>query len=146
MIVQDSLCDPRLWARSLACARDDRSREMTEQQNERALRLHDDQSEPGRALYRCDEQVGRAGLGAQELCNERLHFKVQARLPRSLRAFSDPISAITREKEIKAWRREKKNELVRKLNPKWEDLSRSLFGDVGENPPSSRQSRNNPAK
>jgi len=32
--------------------------------------------------------------------------------------FSDAISAITREKEIKAWRREKKNDLVRKLNPK----------------------------
>jgi putative endonuclease len=37
--------------------------------------------------------------------------------------FSDAISAITREKAIKAWRREKKNDLVRKLNPKWEDLA-----------------------
>jgi putative endonuclease len=43
--------------------------------------------------------------------------------------FSDSIAAITREKEIKAWRREKKNGLVRKLNPNWEDLSDSLFGD-----------------
>ena len=43
--------------------------------------------------------------------------------------FADPISAITREKEIKAWQREKKNDLVRKLNPRWEDLSKSLFGD-----------------
>ena len=42
--------------------------------------------------------------------------------------FVDPISAITREKEIKAWRREKKNDLVRKLNPKWEDLAKKLFG------------------
>ena len=31
--------------------------------------------------------------------------------------FSDAISAITRKKAIKAWRREKKNDLVRKLNP-----------------------------
>ena len=46
--------------------------------------------------------------------------------------FSDAISAITREKEIKAWRREKKNDLVRKLNPKWEDLSKSLFGDISK--------------
>ena len=46
--------------------------------------------------------------------------------------FVDPVSAITREKEIKAWRREKKNDLVRKLNPKWEDLSKSLFGEVGK--------------
>jgi putative endonuclease len=35
--------------------------------------------------------------------------------------------AIAREKEIKKWRREKKIELVRKLNPKWEDLSATLF-------------------
>ena len=37
--------------------------------------------------------------------------------------------AISREKEIKGWRREKKNDLVRKLNPKWEDLSEKLFGN-----------------
>ena len=43
--------------------------------------------------------------------------------------FIDPISAITREKEIKSWRREKKNELVRTLNPKWEDLAKELFGE-----------------
>ena len=42
--------------------------------------------------------------------------------------FSDALSAITREKEIKSWRREKKNELVRTLNPKWEDLSKRLLG------------------
>jgi len=41
--------------------------------------------------------------------------------------FSDPISAITREKEIKAWRREKENNLVRKLNPKWEDLAKKII-------------------
>ena len=41
--------------------------------------------------------------------------------------FSDPISAITREKEIKGWRREKKDELVRAFNPKWKDLGRELF-------------------
>jgi putative endonuclease len=42
--------------------------------------------------------------------------------------FADPISAITREKEIKAWWREKKNDLVRKLDPNWEDLAKKLFG------------------
>lgn len=31
-------------------------------------------------------------------------------------------SAIMREKEIKKWRREKKNNLVEKLNPEWHDL------------------------
>ncbi len=31
--------------------------------------------------------------------------------------------AIASEKQLKAWRREKKDALVKKLNPKWEDLS-----------------------
>ncbi|PCJ86885.1 MAG: hypothetical protein COA54_07225 [Thiotrichaceae bacterium] len=33
-------------------------------------------------------------------------------------------SAITREKEIKKWRREKKNTLIESTNNKWEDLSK----------------------
>jgi putative endonuclease len=41
--------------------------------------------------------------------------------------FNDARSAIAREKEIKGWRRDKKNELVRALNPKWKDLGQELF-------------------
>ncbi len=36
---------------------------------------------------------------------------------------SDVHAAIDREKEIKKWRREKKNNLVLSLNPQWKDLS-----------------------
>ena len=39
---------------------------------------------------------------------------------------SDVNAAITREKEIKKWRREKKNNLVNQINPSWEDLSEGL--------------------
>ena len=35
----------------------------------------------------------------------------------------DVISALAREKEIKKWRREKKNNLVVGSNPEWKDLS-----------------------
>ncbi|MEW6184780.1 MAG: GIY-YIG nuclease family protein [Thermodesulfobacteriota bacterium] len=35
----------------------------------------------------------------------------------------DVYVSLSREKEIKKWRREKKNELVNRMNPKWEDLS-----------------------
>jgi len=35
----------------------------------------------------------------------------------------DVIAAVTREKEIKTWRREKKNQLVNRINPTWEDMS-----------------------
>jgi putative endonuclease len=35
----------------------------------------------------------------------------------------DVLTALEREKEIKKWRREKKNSLVFGLNPGWKDLS-----------------------
>jgi len=35
----------------------------------------------------------------------------------------DVFTALQREKEIKKWRREKKDNLVRKVNPEWKDLS-----------------------
>ena len=38
-------------------------------------------------------------------------------------ATCDVIAAITREKEIKKWRREKKDALVNATNPGWMDLS-----------------------
>ncbi|MCL2674948.1 MAG: GIY-YIG nuclease family protein [Defluviitaleaceae bacterium] len=36
----------------------------------------------------------------------------------------DVKSAIEREKQIKGWTREKKNELIETINPNWEDLSK----------------------
>jgi putative endonuclease len=41
--------------------------------------------------------------------------------------YGDVRDAITREKEIKGWQREKKNALVRTLNPLWKDLGQELF-------------------
>jgi putative endonuclease len=37
--------------------------------------------------------------------------------------YGDVRAAITREKEIKAWRREKKVALIQSFNPRWEDLA-----------------------
>jgi putative endonuclease len=39
----------------------------------------------------------------------------------------DVHAAIAREKEIKKWRREKKNRLVVAANPEWKDLSEGWF-------------------
>ncbi|OIO18290.1 MAG: hypothetical protein COY69_00600 [Candidatus Magasanikbacteria bacterium CG_4_10_14_0_8_um_filter_32_14] len=36
--------------------------------------------------------------------------------------YSDPASAISREKQLKGWRREKKLELIKKLNPELKNL------------------------
>ena len=41
--------------------------------------------------------------------------------------YNDIRDAIAREKEIKGWRRSKKNALVETLNPKWIDLSPTLY-------------------
>ena len=40
---------------------------------------------------------------------------------------NDINAAITREKEIKKWRREKKDNLVNQLNPNWIDLSEQVI-------------------
>jgi putative endonuclease len=39
---------------------------------------------------------------------------------------NDINAAISREKEIKKWRREKKDDLVNKINPNWQDLGGGL--------------------
>ena len=36
---------------------------------------------------------------------------------------SDIVSAISREKQLKGWRREKKEKLINEFNPEWKDLS-----------------------
>lgn len=41
----------------------------------------------------------------------------------------DVHPAISREKEIKKWRREKKNNLVEAKNPSWKDLAEGWFSD-----------------
>lgn len=40
--------------------------------------------------------------------------------------FENPKDAIVREKEIKKWRREKKNSLISAFNPKWETLNNQI--------------------
>jgi putative endonuclease len=41
--------------------------------------------------------------------------------------FDDPITAITREKQLKKWNREWKVQLIEAKNPDWIDLSHRLF-------------------
>ncbi len=41
-------------------------------------------------------------------------------------ATDDVISAIEREKQIKRWRRVKKDFLVNAMNPNWEDLGKNM--------------------
>ena len=40
---------------------------------------------------------------------------------------SDINAAIAREKQLKGWKRSKKNELVESTNPEWKDISEDWF-------------------
>ncbi len=41
--------------------------------------------------------------------------------------FREVRDAIGREKQMKGWRREKKNRLIETINPRWEDLAADWF-------------------
>ena len=42
-------------------------------------------------------------------------------------AGTEPMVALEREKQLKGWRRAKKNALVNSMNPTWRDLYETLF-------------------
>ena len=42
--------------------------------------------------------------------------------------FAKPSEAIAREKQLKRWRRQKKEELIASQNPPWEDLAVAVLG------------------
>ncbi|EAQ49294.1 GIY-YIG nuclease family protein [Leeuwenhoekiella blandensis] len=41
--------------------------------------------------------------------------------------YDNPDTAIAREKELKKWRREKKNDLISSFNPCWKTLNNEVF-------------------
>ncbi|HWX55004.1 MAG TPA: GIY-YIG nuclease family protein [Verrucomicrobiae bacterium] len=45
-------------------------------------------------------------------------------------SYQDVLVAISREKQIKRWRREKKIWLIEKLNPRWQDLAESWGREI----------------
>ena len=55
------------------------------------------------------------GFSKKYKCKKLVHFEV----------FSDPENGILREKELKGWIRKRKNELIEKHNPHWNDLDPS---------------------
>jgi len=58
------------------------------------------------------------GFTARYNCNRLVHYE----------AFRGVENAIRREKQIKGWRRERKNSLVAEANLSWNDLSVSVLG------------------
>jgi len=60
--------------------------------------------------------------------------------------FGDIRDAIAREKEIKAWRREKKIRLIESGNPTWEDLAGEWLGPPPRSETAHRELANRKAK
>ena len=58
------------------------------------------------------------GFTSRYRVNRLVHYEV----------YPSALDAIQREKEIKAWRRSKKNDLVESMNSRWNDLAIALFG------------------
>lgn len=57
------------------------------------------------------------GFTAKYKCHRLVYFEV----------FANINATIAREKQVKGWRREKKNKLVETLNPGWKDLAADWF-------------------
>jgi putative endonuclease len=66
-------------------------------------------------------------LGLQTISRDRINLGFAERYKINKIVYyedtEDIKAAIEREKKIKGWRREKKNNLVESMNPEWKDLS-----------------------
>jgi len=56
------------------------------------------------------------GFTKKYSCHKLLYFE----------DYNNVTDAISREKQLKKWRRSKKEFLIKKLNPLWEDLSQNI--------------------
>src|SRR5215217_4895778 len=99
-------------------------------QSEDVLRLHDDQSQPTRALHWHHQQFGSQRRATSARRDPELHQEIPGCRLVYYQSFNDPREAISHEKELKAWRRNKKNMLVENFNRKWADLSGTLYQAV----------------
>jgi putative endonuclease len=75
-----------------------------------------------------DHRHATEGFTARYKAFRLIHYEV----------FADIRNAIAREKEIKGWRREKKDFLIRQHNPSWQDLA-TCFGLESWPPVSARR-------
>jgi putative endonuclease len=57
------------------------------------------------------------GFSKKYSCHKLIYYEISG----------DVNSAIGREKQLKGWRREKKENLIKKFNPHWKDLYDEMF-------------------
>ena len=88
------------------------------------LRVHHGEL-PARVLHRNDFAPGTPRLAAQERVDIE-SFCARYRVHRLVyfEKYSDPITAINREKKVKRLTRAEKIALIEAMNPKWRDLTK----------------------
>lgn len=69
-----------------------------------------------RRLYEHKQKINPEGFTARYNLNKLIHFE----------CFSNIKDAIAREKQLKNWHRPWKEELIKKHNPSWKDLSEKI--------------------
>jgi predicted GIY-YIG superfamily endonuclease len=91
------------------------------------IRLHDGQHFTPCAVYRGYSVPFCAHLAAQKRSGGYFTTKYKCYRLIYFEQFTNVEAAIAREKEIKGWRREKKNKLVESVNPGWKDLAADWY-------------------
>jgi len=91
------------------------------------LHLHDGQHVTACALHRRDGVFLSACLAAQKQSRRIFHYEYKCYRLVYFEQFTNVEAAIAREKEIKGWRREKKDKLVESINPGWKDLAADWY-------------------
>ena len=85
-------------------------------------------------IHRNDQQSSKKDMGAQEPHSRGFHRRLQLYPPGYWESFDDVVNAINREKQLKRWRREKKEWLIVRKNPHWEDLAADWFAAETKGP------------
>src|SRR5262249_27050504 len=94
---------------------------MTTDATPKLLRLHFDERESSHSLVHwCHEQPRTA-------CQRTFARQYNAHKLIYFEAYSDPRTAIAREKQLKRWSRAKKEALIARRNPEWCDLFEQMY-------------------
>jgi hypothetical protein len=80
-------------------------------------------------------------MGAQEHAREGFTDDYNVVRSLSYQVYRNPDYALAREKQLKDWRREKKNRLVESMNPTWRDLAADWYKPQGPSTPLSLRER-----
>ena len=90
------------------------------------LRVHSREPPLRNTVHRSDQRYRTQARTTPIWRRLILHARVQGVRLVHIEVFDDPVSAITREKQMKKWNRDWKIRLIEEGNPDWSDLTHLL--------------------